>query len=155
MKINLEDVYQKYVFVRDRAMPPIMATLLGVFLILLCDRREPLLVTDLTITPNPARAGVTAYAIFNATTKRACDGEVHRHVVDSGGHVFTLTSEPSIYPSLLAGAKKQFVKAFTVPLGMAPGVAVYHSDLDRWCNLPQQLFWQFHDHYEAEFTVVR
>lgn len=153
--MTFESAYQRYVFIRDRALPPILATLIGIFLVLLLDRREPLKVESLTITPTIVKAGSSAYVIFGATENRDCEGIVHRSIIDSGGHVFTLAPEPSIYPSLLSGDKKQFVKEVTIPLGVAPGPATYVSDLDRWCNWPQKLFWHFHNHYEAAFTVAR
>lgn len=151
--MTLDSIYEKYHAIRDRVLPPIFATLLGVFFILLCDRREPLIVDALTITPNPVHSGTKAYVIFGAQSKRDCDGEVRRTIVDSGGHVFVLSPEPSIYPSLLPDDKRQFVKTFDVPFGMKPGVATYIADVYRWCNPPQHLFWNFHNHYETTFVV--
>jgi len=155
MSIFSEAAFQKYVFIRDRALPPFIATLFGVFLILLCDRRPPLEVNGLTISPTPVHAGAPAYAIYSALNKRDCEGEVRRTIIDSAQHAFTLAPEPSIYPAILDATKRQFVKTFTVPLGSTAGPATYRADVYRWCNWPQRVFWKFHDQYETPFIIGR
>jgi hypothetical protein len=147
-------MFAMYQVIVARALPPILATLLGVATIMICDRREPLDISSLTITPSPVRPGEASYIIFQARELRACEGNVHRWVEDSSGRVFTFAPEPTIYPALLEKTSRQFVKQFTIPFGIAGGPATYHSDIQRWCNGLQWAVWRFHYSYTAPFVVA-
>lgn len=155
LRLKLDRLFTVYQYVIARVLPIIIAASLGVMGILVLDRREPLTVGDVTIIPAPVHAGERAYAVFQATELRVCDGTVHRWIEDSSGHIFTFAPEPTEYPALLAKTSRQFVKEFVVPNGMIPGPAVYHSDVERWCNSLQWALWRFHYSYQSSFAVIR
>jgi hypothetical protein len=102
------------------------------------------------ITPNPAVPGGNVNIVWSAVEKRNCAGRVIPRVIDSAGRVFEYAYTPTVYHDLMRRDVRSFSKAFTLPIGMAPGRAQYAPIVTRWCNPVQQYIWPMQ---EAPFPI--
>lgn len=119
------------------------------------DRYHPREVLDLHIEPAIVRPGETASVVFTAIDDRRCFGVVRRFVVDARGRHFQLPDSPAFYnDTLTRGTQFTYAREFAVPTNIAPGIAIYHSQTVRWCNVFQQYVWPMTDNYRTTFTVV-
>lgn len=146
--------------VRRHAAPLLFAGLIGGFVIaLLSDRFTGDSVENLRIVPSSVPAGTKANFIFTAPGQtheliKQCDGVVHRFIVDSQHTVWALLDTSATEVAPVNHGSFDFARQFPVPTGAAPGPAVYHSRVTRWCNPIQQFFWPIASHHNAAFTIL-
>ena len=129
---------------------------LGTPLALLLDRREPVEVTNGTITPFFVRNGQVVVVTWVAKEGRVCDGEIRRIIVDSIGRIHDFAREPAVHRDITtAYSTRKFSRTFTMPLGMAPGPAIYYVVGYRWCNFFQEHIWPIYFRSEEiKFEVL-
>lgn len=123
--------------------------------IMLLDRRPPLIVEAVSLSPDPARPGDTMTMRWRAREFRACDGTVIRRFVGGLDHVIRETvSQQTMYHGDADGKSREFEVQFVLPI-LPPGPASYEPITLRWCNVFQQWLWPIETRTPAvTFTVV-
>lgn len=133
------------------AAPVIVALLLAVPVIMICDHRTVRTIDHVTVTPDPVRPGETAILIFTATDYRACYNKTSRWLTDSKGFRYYLVDHDSTeYDEDVGKPSHQFVREFPIPKSMSSGTATFHARVTRWCNPLQRIFWPM---YSTDTTV--
>ena len=142
------------------APPIILAAIVGMLAIeLLAERLSPREYADVRIEPNVVKPGQTANFKFKANAAIGrfdadCHGLVHRWIVDAQGVVLSLNNIDASEVVPIDHGSFQFVREFPVPGAIACGPANYHSQVTRWCNPLQGLFWPIVDSHVASFVVA-
>ena len=77
---------------------------------------------------------------------------VHRWLIDKDDGYHDLT-DTNVFRPDPGETPVTFYHDFDVPKKMPLGPAVYHSEVVRWCNFWQWLFYPIRDRYSAPFTV--
>lgn len=137
------------VFCGIAIMAPIM--------IMLLDRREPITIHEGWMEPSEVRPGQVVTIVWRATEHRLCDGNLERRVLDAARKIHTFLREPTVYHVYgPQGGILEFRKQFTIPLGIAQGVAIYDVRGERWCNVLQKHIWSMpFQNPLIPFTVIR
>lgn len=121
------------------------ATFSAVFVVtpgyMLLDRRDPITIEAISLTPNEARAGDTLTMRWKATVHRAgCSGEVVRRYIGVLDHVIRETvSQPTVFRGATERTE-DFEIQFNLPNNLGPGPYTYEPIVRRWCN-PIQQWW--------------
>lgn len=103
------------------------------------DVTPPIEIHRSVMVPNQVRPGDTVQLVWTATELRACDGSIRRRFVDSAGVIFETVPAPTIYRDVL-GSNKTFSREVRIPMGMAPGPAIFTGTRRYWCNPLQRMF---------------
>ena len=104
------------------------------------------------VSVSAASPGDTAEITYNGSEKKFCDGVVHRWLIDKDNGYHDLT-DTNVFRPDPGETPVTFYHDFDVPKKMPLGPAVYHSEVVRWCNFWQWLFYPIRDRYSAPFTV--
>jgi len=112
------------------------------------------------VEPNVVQPGQIAEFKFEAIgevpyLQRLCAGIVHRWIIDARGFVFTLVDTDAAEIIPVDHGSFSFIRPFPVPAAAADGTATYHSQVTRWCNPLQEIFWPVVDYHSASFEVKR
>jgi hypothetical protein len=111
-------------------------------------------VHPIAVIPAPAIPGQPASVLYQGKENNACDGVVHRWIVDSKGTPYALDDTSVWHPIENASQRTiAFVRPLVMPPGMSGGTAEYFSQATRWCNSFQQLLAPVHDNYSIKFEV--
>lgn len=109
---------------------------------MLFDRREPIVVEAVSLTPSPAYPGDTLTMRWRAREYRACDGMVKRRFIGQRDLVVRETvSVPTMYIGNADGKPTEFEVQFVIPNNLGPGSYRYEPVTIRWCNELQRLLW--------------
>lgn len=118
------------------------------------DRTLPFDIGHVFFTPTVARPGDTLTLNYTLTrVAKDCDGEVHQLMFDGSGHVWDLGVTRALYSERTDREQiRTFHRDKKVPMGFAPGPALYKARVFYWCN-PLQRFYPLERVVEAPFTV--
>lgn len=109
---------------------------------MLLDRREPIIVEAVFLTPNPAYAGDTMTMRWRAMEYRPCGGRVIRRFIGSLDKVVRETvAQDTVYRGAADGKPREFEIQFVLPNNLGPGSYTYEPITIRWCNVLQQYLW--------------
>jgi hypothetical protein len=123
--------------------------------IMLLDRRDPITIEAVSLTPTIARAGDTLTMRWRATVHRSgCDGIVVRRYISSVDHVVRETVGMAAVFRGQGGKVEDFEIQFHIPNNLGPGPYTYEPVIKRWCN-PLQKLWPILTYQQpVAFTVV-
>lgn len=112
-------------------------------------------VEKIWIVPHEVRQGAPFEVHVQVTDIRRCDGVVNVVLLDSKGVTYTLGSLP-VFASNIAplGEAFEFVRTFTLPPNISPGITTYFADRHLWCNVFQKYIWPLNDNSSATFYTV-
>lgn len=107
-------------------------------LILLVDRREPVVIDSISVVPEKVVAGEDAQIVIKMDVKRGCWGEITRTLVSErpGSPVQVYDRAALTFQS----GKSEVTRTLHVPTGFSHGPAIYRSEVDFVCN-PLQNIW--------------
>lgn len=125
--------------------------------IMLLDRRIPIVVEAVSLTPTQARAGDTMTMTWRAREYRKCDGRVIRRFVGGIDKVVRETiAQATVYHGDADGKPHEFEILFNIPNNLGPGPYTYEPITIRWCNVLQQYLWPIVTHVPVVgFTVIQ
>ena len=108
--------------------------------IMLLDRRAPIAVEEISISPNPARPGDTMTMRWLAREFRDCGGTVIRRFIGSDHIIRETVQLPVVFHDRADGTPKAFEVRFQLP-HLPPGEAIYQGVVLRYCNVVQKILW--------------
>lgn len=129
-------------------------------MLLIGDRSDPYTNFQGKVETDPAVPGQLVRVHFSGEYKRSCHGQVFYSIIDSGRNVHLLDPLPTIpdnSPRDLnkAEGKIEWVREFTLPLGVAEGKATLRTSPEYWCN-PLQVYWPVRTTpHDFPFNVMR
>jgi len=123
--------------------------------------RSPAVETVIHLVPDHVVAGQKAEAVWSVTVLRSgwfiggggCRGLVHRAMIDSQRQIFAFSSIAAVVHGDV-GTTDTYRYDWTIPMGMAPGPAIFRRNTERWCNPLQKWIWPMQEVHEARFTVL-
>ena len=120
---------------------------------LLFDRSPVVTLSDLRVTPNTVMSGGRLEIKWNIDQLRVnCEGTVTQEIIASNSQIYPFAPEPTVYHE---AGKHEYIKEMVLPAGMVPGRAIYRSNIVRWCNSLQRVFWPMQDQiHDVEFNVI-
>ena len=125
--------------------------------VMLFDRRDPITIEKISITPEHARSGEIITMRWRAIVNRpGCDGVVIRRYIGILDHVIRETvGQPVVFRGKAGDRVQEFETQFNIPISLAPGEYIYEPVVKRWCNPVQHLLWPIVSYQSpVRFTVV-